>query len=234
MTHPRTNLVAILMLAASCCSCTRDSQEEPLRLTTERGQAVDSVIEEEADSLQTAITQAMTEARQAVNELGVTEVAMRRIEAALSRLAQAPGLKERIDLGEELHGGGVAAAILASDGDDSLTLVLARFAPEAPTPIHDHGTWAVAYLVEGQDRYVQWERVDDGSDPRHAELRVKSERVLGPGDSVYWFDPPHDIHSQQAKDGAAWELVLFGKNAMRATRHYFDLETGRVTDAKPQ
>ena len=107
-------------------------------------------------------------------------------------------------------------------------------APDAPTPIHDHGTWAVAHVLEGRDYYIQWERLDDRSDPERAELGVKNESVLGPGDSVYWYGPPHDIHSQQGKDGPAWELVLAGKNIMRTTRHYFDRDTGRVTEKKPQ
>ena len=126
------------------------------------------------------------------------------------------------------------AVVPASEGDDGLTLILARFTSAAPTPIHDHGTWAVAHVLEGQDYYIQWERLDDRGDPERAELRVKYEKVLGPGDSVYWYGPPHDIHSQQGKDGPAWELVLAGNNILRATRHYFDLDTGRVTEKKPQ
>ena len=158
---------------------------------------------------------------------------MHRIQTALSRLARVPGLKERSDL-REVHGGGVASAVLSSDENDGLTLILARFQPGAPTPIRDHGTWAVAYVVEGQERYIQWERLDDGGDPQRAELQVKYERILGPGDTVYWFDPPHDIHSQQALDGVAWELLLFGRNPLQGTLHYFDLRTGHVTEKKPQ
>ena len=185
-------------------------------------------------AVQEAIDETMIQVRQAVDEHGVTDAAIQQIQMALSQLAQTPGLKERPDL-SGLHGSATTkAVVLASEGDEGLTLILARFAPDAPTPIHDHGTWAVAHVFEGRDHYIRWERLDDGSDPERAEVRVKHEKVLGPGDSVYWYGPPHDIHSQQAKDGPAWELVLAGKNMMRTTRHYFDRDTGRVTEQKPQ
>jgi predicted metal-dependent enzyme (double-stranded beta helix superfamily) len=186
------------------------------------------------DLVQSKITETMAQARQIVNEHGISEASMRQIEAALGRLGKVPGLLASADFRELHHGSGGAAAVLATEGDEGLTLILARFKPDAPTPVHDHGTWGVAYVVEGRDHYTEWERVDNGSDPQHAELRVKSEKVLNAGDSVYWLGPPHDIHSQQGKDGVASELVLFGRNAMRTTRHYFNPKTGQVTEAKPQ
>lgn len=174
----------------------------------------------------------MAEAREAIDELGVTDAALRRIETALGRLARAPGLKERSDL-REVHGGGVASAVLGTEGSDGLTLILARFQPGMPTPIHDHGTWAVAYLLEGEERYTQWKRLDDGVDPGRANLGVKYERILRPGDAVHWFNPPQDIHSQEALGGVAWELLLFGRNPLHGTLHYFDRETARVTKKAP-
>lgn len=76
--------------------------------------------------------------------------------------------------------------------------------------------------------------MDNASDPNHAELRLLYEQELGPGEVVYWRDPPHDIHCQQGLGAPVWELVLFGKNAMVLPRHYFELETGSVRVALPQ
>jgi predicted metal-dependent enzyme (double-stranded beta helix superfamily) len=112
-------------------------------------------------------------------------------------------------------------------------LILTRFQPGRATPVHDHGSWAVAYVVDGRERYVHWQRLDDGSDPRRADVKAKYERTLGPGDAVYWFDPPHDIHSQEAVDGVAWELLLFGRNPQQRTLQYFDPKTGLVTRRVP-
>jgi predicted metal-dependent enzyme (double-stranded beta helix superfamily) len=124
--------------------------------------------------------------------------------------------------------------VLAGEGPEGITLVLARFGEEAPTPVHDHGTWGVACVVSGQDRYLTWERLDDGQDPGRAQIRVRSERILSPGDVVSWFEPPHDIHSQQGSGGASWELILFGRNALQMPRHYFDPATGSVDTRSPQ
>ena len=183
--------------------------------------------------LSEAIQLVMSKSRQSIDEFGVTEQGMLHIKSALEQLAKEPGLTSQKV--KEIHGGGVASTILASDGDDDITLILARFDGGVTTPIHDHSAWAVALLVEGRERYTHWERRDDGTDPNKADLQVKYEKILRPGDYVYWFDPPHDIHSQEALDGTAWELLLFGKNPLRGVNlHYFDPETGVVTARKPQ
>ena len=183
--------------------------------------------------LSNAIQQTMSKVRNSIDEYGVTDQGMLSIKSSLEELAHVPGLTEQ-DV-KEIHGGGVASTILASDGDDDITLILARFDEGVSTPIHDHSTWAVALLVEGREKYTHWERLDDGSNPSKAELNKKYEKILRPGDHVYWFDPPHDIHSQEALDGVAWELLLFGKNPLRGVDlHYFDLETGNVTAKRPQ
>jgi hypothetical protein len=229
MTNVARKLVPILIVIASGCCCTAGTHE---RSSDVAAGGVATRGQQTTGSVDDAIARTMSEARLAVKELGVSEAAMRRIETALSELARTPGLKERASL-RQLHGGGGASGVLASDGEDDLTLLLARFEPGKSTPIHDHGSWAVAYVIEGEDRYTQWERLDDGSDPAQAKLRVKYERTLRAGDAVYWFDPPHDIHSQEAMDVVSWELLLFGKNPQQGILHYFDRESGRVTTRSP-
>lgn len=188
---------------------------------------VDQLIED-------AIERSVTEARQAIDRHGVSEKAMQAIQKALRKLASTPGLGEATSL-QELHRSGAAASVLASEGPEGITLVYGRFPPEQPTPVHDHGSWGVAYVLAGKDRYIHWKRLDDASDPHQAALAVEYDRVLEPGDSVYWFEPPSDIHSQQGYDGeTAWELVMFGHDPMQVDRHYFDVDSGEVITAKPQ
>lgn len=185
-------------------------------------------------AVRTAIETCMREARRAIDEYGVSERALESIQRVLAGLGAIPELRETAGL-QHLHQGGAAATVLASEGEDGLTLVYARFPPDAPTPIHDHGSWGVAYVVAGQDRYIHWRRVDDLTNLDRAELVVEYDRILRAGDSVYWFGPPGDIHSQQGHDGeTVWELVMFGHNAVVADRHYFDRETGQIVTAKSQ
>jgi len=186
------------------------------------------------DAVKIAIEKSVSKTRQIVDRHGVSEVSMQSIQQVLHELASTPGLGEAASL-QEIHKSGAAAVALASEGADSITLVYARFPPQKATPVHDHGSWGVAYVLAGHDRYIHWQRLDDGADPHQARLVVEYERILGPGDSVYWFAPPSDIHSQQGYNGeTAWELVMFGHDPMQVERHYFDIDSGNVTTAKPQ
>ncbi|MBT8401946.1 MAG: hypothetical protein KJO98_15840 [Rhodothermia bacterium] len=184
--------------------------------------------------VQIAIDTTMRDARKAIEEHGFKEPAISVIKNSLADLARINGLRDRQDL-QGLHGSTkTEAVVLASDGMNDLTLILARFAPDEPTPVHDHGTWAVLHVLEGRDRYIAWKRVDDGTDPDRARLEKTSEQILHTSDSIHWFGPPHDIHSQVAQDGPAWELILAGSNMLALDRHYFDPATGHVATAKSQ
>ena len=214
----------ILFLCGSAVHTEDEPQDEP--------------VGSPADALQVAIDETMDEARRAVDRFGETDEAMTRIQEALAKLARKPGLKERADLTEIHVTPSTASAALASEGDDGITLFVGRSAANTSTPVHDHLTWGVIHVLEGRERYIQWERMDDGTAPGTAELRVRYEKTLEPGQSAYWLAPPNDIHSQESLDSMVWRLTLTGKNLMAEGvtdhRHYFDPETGRVRKGKVQ
>ena len=215
----------VTLLAVQCvtlCSCRKTPQEN----TKEK--------ELRKDNVQIAIDSTIRGAREAIEKHGLTEPAITAIKTSLADLAKIDALRDRQDL-RGLHGSTkTEAVVLASEGVNDLTLILVRFAANEPTPVHDHGTWAVLHVLEGRDRYIEWKRVDDGTDSGHAELEIKSEQILKTGDSIHWYGPPHDIHSQVAQDGPVWELILAGSNMLMLDRHYFDPETGQVTTKKSQ
>jgi len=124
-----------------------------------------------------------------------------------------------------LHGSDSTFTILQTD-PDGLTLMLALFSPLAATPVHDHGSWGIACVIKGRDRYRHYEMVD-------GRVSLLYERELSPGDFVTWPDPPGDIHSQQGLGEPGWELVLFGKDVTKIPRRYHDLETGEVRTSLP-
>ena len=120
--------------------------------------------------------------------------------------------------------------------ETGLTLVRARFGPEALTPIHNHGSWGVIGVYQGRDRYQRWRRLDCGHGPGEAAVELVEERVLAAGDVVILPPPPQDIHAQQGLDGAAaLEYVLFGRGdiAMTQPRLYFDVAQGRAEQVVP-
>ena len=148
----------------------------------------------------------------------------------IRELALRPGILPNVDLAR-LHDAGSTATILHQGDDGRGALMLLRLPDEAPTPVHNHNTWGVAVVIEGINRYWRWDRLDDLSDPDHAEIRLAEVFIHGPGEYVLWDDPPHDLHAQQGIDGAAWEFVFFGRNPNLQPRAYFDPETGDVTYA---
>ena len=148
----------------------------------------------------------------------------------LRELALVPGILPETNL-ERLHDAGSTATILHQGEDGRGALMLLRLPDEAPTPVHNHNTWGVAVVIQGTNRYWRWERLDDLSDPNHAEIRLGETFMHGPGEYVLWGDPPQDLHAQQGVDGAAYEFVFFGRNPNLQPRAYFDPETGAVTYA---
>ncbi len=116
---------------------------------------------------------------------------------------------------------GRQSQVLHTD-DTGLTLVRSRFDPGEPTPIHSHGTWGIVGVYAGRDRHEAWRRVDGGDGPGEAVVELVEELVLGPGEVAVIPHPPQDIHRQQGHGEAAYELVLFGANAMVIPRLIFD------------
>ena len=143
----------------------------------------------------------------------------------LAEESRKPGFLPEAEM-QSLHGGDSTFTILQTD-DDGLTLMLAKFSALEETPVHDHGSWGIACVVRGRDRYRHY-RIEGG------KVRLLYEKELTQGSFVTWPDPPHDIHSQQGIGDAAWELVLFGKDVTEIPRHYHDLETGKVRTALPR
>jgi predicted metal-dependent enzyme (double-stranded beta helix superfamily) len=171
------------------------------------------------------------EARAVLAQHGVTDAGLAEVGRLLAALATESWVRE-VELAPK-HGGMSESRVLRTDGADDLTLTLARFKAERATGVHDHGSWGVACVVDGNDRYQRWERLDDGTEAGRARLRLVDEQVCGPGHVTWWFDRPHDIHNQQGEGAPVRELVLFGRDASRIPRRYFDPASGTVREALP-
>ena len=80
-------------------------------------------------------------------------------------------------------------------------------------------------MYAGRDLHRAYVPREGGTGAGRAVLELTDERVLETGDVALIPRPPQDIHAQQRYGGeAAFELVLFGKNAMVIPRLIFDLE----------
>lgn len=164
------------------------------------------------------VAEFMSKARQMLAG-GVDERRLGEVGNLLQESASKPGFVTEREM-QTLHGSESSFTILQTD-PDGMTLMLSRFSPEAPTPVHDHKSWGVLCVVRGRDRYLHYEVKPDGG------VRVLYEKELGPGSVVTWLEPPHDVHSQQGLDEDAMELVLFGRDVTKTPRNYYDPETGK-------
>ena len=100
------------------------------------------------------------------------------------------------------------------------------------SPPHDHGeSWAIYGQATKYTDMTVWEREDDGSDPRHAKLKVKTKYRLTPGHAGIYQDG--GIHSIDYPDHARFVRVT-GTNLDKINRIKFDPTTGVVDQMTPQ
>ena len=113
-------------------------------------------------------------------------------------------------------------------GDFQLSVTY--FPANDPTPVHSHYRWGVECVIDGDERFTVWERVDDGENPGKAQLKVESDGSMVRGDVRAWYDPPKNVHRQWAQgDKPVCLALLMGGDGAR--QHVFDLEQGTVEDA---
>lgn len=73
--------------------------------------------------------------------------------------------------------------------------------------VHDHAdAWVLYGLLDGEESLERFDRLDDGSTPGHAEVRLSSVTIGTPGkvDLV----PPHAIHAEQGGSVRSVAIVV--------------------------
>jgi hypothetical protein len=100
------------------------------------------------------------------------------------------------------------------------------------SPPHDHGeSWAIYGQATKYTDMTEWEREDDGSDPKHARLKLKKKYRLTPGRAGIYQDG--DIHSIDYPDYARFVRVT-GTNLDKIDRIKIDPKTGVVDQMTAQ
>jgi predicted metal-dependent enzyme (double-stranded beta helix superfamily) len=72
---------------------------------------------------------------------------------------------------------------------------------------HDHGdAWVLYGVLDGTESLERYQRIDDGSRPGHAEIKMTSVTTGSQGkvDLV----PPHDIHAEQGGEARSVAIIL--------------------------
>ena len=100
------------------------------------------------------------------------------------------------------------------------------------SPPHDHGaSWAIYGQATKYTDMIEWERVDDAGDDKHAQLKPAKKYRLMPGHAGIYQDGK--IHSIDYPDQARFVRVT-GTNLDNIHRVRFDLKTGEVHRMTPQ
>lgn len=94
------------------------------------------------------------------------------------------------------------------------------------SPPHDHGhSWAIYGQATKHTDMIEWEREDDGKDPKQAKLKPVKKYRLMPGQAGIYQDGK--IHSIDYPDAARFVRVT-GTNLDKIPRIKIDLKTGEV------
>ncbi|MFM1815078.1 MAG: hypothetical protein RLZ98_1773 [Pseudomonadota bacterium] len=116
--------------------------------------------------------------------------------------------------------------VLYTDPDHGFVINAVVRLPGRVGRIHDHGDCWVAYGVcDGLEALERYDRLDDGSKPGHAEIRLASDTPGTPGkvDVV----APYEIHREKGGPGRSAAVILrsrgLGKGTIKQGR--YDAET---------
>jgi 3-mercaptopropionate dioxygenase len=127
-------------------------------------------------------------------------------------------------------GGGIGQYALYRADDGSLCLFSLVVPAGVSTPVHDHLAWGLVGVYRGAQQDTTYQRLDDGSDPGRAELRVASQAVVSRGDFYALLPPEGDIHYvNTVSDIASVSIHLLANDTACVWRHKFDPDRGTVT-----
>ena len=100
--------------------------------------------------------------------------------------------------------------------------------PGQTTPIHDHLTWAIVGVYDGEERESIYRRTDNGSDPRKARLEMVSERINKKGHvTVLGKSAIHRIDNISIRPSLS--IHMYGLDIGTAERHSYDPHTGEIS-----
>jgi len=124
---------------------------------------------------------------------------------------------------------GFGVHLLHEESDHTLAVFLVSWLPGHGAPPHDHGTWAVVAGVEGTERNIRYNRLDDESRPDYAELSTKHDFDAGEGELICMRTGGiHSVHNNT--DKIALSLHTYGKHINHTNRSQFDPGTNTKKD----
>lgn len=120
-----------------------------------------------------------------------------------------------------------AMNLLQMPEDESYSIIGGVWHPGQTTPIHDHLTWALIGVYDGEEREALFRRTDDGSNPKLARIQQVSERVNKKGHvTVLGHTGIHRVDNISLKPTTS--VHIYGRDIGNTERHSYDPVTGEI------
>jgi 3-mercaptopropionate dioxygenase len=121
-----------------------------------------------------------------------------------------------------------AMNLLKMPEDEAYSIIGGVWHPGQTTPIHDHLTWALIGVYDGEEREALFRRIDDGSNPKIAKIQQVSERVNKKGHvTVLGHSGIHRVDNVSLKPTTS--VHIYGRDIGNAERHSYDPVTGEIS-----
>ena len=103
-------------------------------------------------------------------------------------------------------------------------------APNRKGSVHDHSTaWVLYGLLSGTESLERYDRLDDGSNPAYAQVKLSGVTNGGPGNVD--LVPPYAIHAEQGGPGRSVALIFRSQRLVgKILQHGYDLEKNSVIE----
>ncbi len=151
---------------------------------------------------------------------------LRRVREAATEL-----VAERVVIGAEFRhvpARGYGRNLLYRDAQTDFVVIAMIWPPHSGGRPHDHGTWGVVAVAEGEVEVTNYEREDGGSNPAFAVLRPLGSVRAAPGATATVLPPHEDFHSVRnaLTDRTSVTIHTYGREPRNY--HGVDLATGAV------
>jgi 3-mercaptopropionate dioxygenase len=151
---------------------------------------------------------------------------LRRLKPLMERLVTTPGSlpKEAFTPRKDKF----ANNLIYRPKDRIFSVMGGNWAPGQTTPIHDHLTWAVVGICEGEEREAIYRRTDDRSNPKKAKLELVSERINKEGHVTVLGEA--GIHRiDNISDTPSLSVHMYGLDIGTTERHSYDPLSGEIS-----
>ena len=150
---------------------------------------------------------------------------LRHLNPLLSRLIRSPGSvpPEAFAPRQDRF----AMNLIHMPSDEMFSIIGGVWYPGQTTPIHDHLTWALIGVYDGEEREALFQRTDDGSNPKIAKIEKVSERINTKGHvTVLGHRGIHRVDNVSGKPTTS--IHVYGRDIGNTERHSYDPVTGMI------